>query len=68
MLYFYMIKNKTKSSIKKRFKITATGKIKGFDMGKRDHMLHKSSASLRRKGSKIFNSMCTKLIYKFGGF
>ncbi len=63
-----MIKNKTKSSIKKRFKITANGNIKAFSKGRRDHMLHKSSASLRRKGPRIFNDMGRKLVMKFGGF
>lgn len=61
-----VMKNKTKSAIKKRFKSTATGKIKCFDMGKRDHMLHKSSSSLKRKGAKILCPVSTKIIYKFG--
>ena len=61
-------KLKTKSSIKKRFKITANGKIKAFDMGRRDHMLHKGSRSLRRKGATILCAKSTKMIMKFGGF
>lgn len=63
-----MKKLKTKSSIKKRFKLTANGKIKAWDMGKRDHMLHKSSRSLKRKGATILCEASRKMILKFGGF
>lgn len=62
------MKQKTKSSIKKRFKITGSGRIKAFDMGKRDHMLHKSSSSLRRKGSTILCKVSERKLEKFGGF
>ena len=45
-----MPKMKTKSSVKKRFKITATGKVMRYGAGKRHLNAHKSSKHKRRLG------------------
>jgi|TARA_B100001741_G_C16290437_1_gene476529 large subunit ribosomal protein L35 len=42
-----MPKMKTKSSAKKRFKITATGKVKSGQAGKRHGMIKRSSKFIR---------------------
>lgn len=43
-----MPKNKTHSGIKKRVKVTGTGKIKHAGSGKRHHLENKSSKQTRR--------------------
>lgn len=47
-----MPKLKTKSSVKKRFSVTATGKIKMKPAGMR-HGMSKRSQSMKRKARKI---------------
>ena len=47
-----MPKMKTKSSVKKRFSVTATGKIKMKPAGMR-HGMSKRSQSMKRKARKI---------------
>ena len=42
-----MPKMKTKSSVKKRFKITATGKVKAAAAGKRHGMIKRSNKFIR---------------------
>ena len=42
-----MPKMKTKSAAKKRFKITATGKVKVGMMGKRHNMINRSNKFIR---------------------
>ncbi|MBS29346.1 MAG: 50S ribosomal protein L35 [Alphaproteobacteria bacterium] len=49
-----MPKMKTKSSAKKRFKVTATGKIRMKPSGMR-HGMRKRSQSMKRKARKIGN-------------
>jgi len=44
-----MYKIKTKSSAKKRFRITATGKVKMPQAGKRHGMIKRSNAQIRRQ-------------------
>lgn len=43
-----MPKMKTKSAVKKRFKITATGKVKAGHVGKRHCLGHRSMKSKRQ--------------------
>ena len=43
-----MYKIKTKSSAKKRFRITATGKVKMPQAGKRHGMIKRTNAQIRR--------------------
>ena len=49
-----MPKMKTKSSAKKRFKVTATGRIKAGQAGKRHGMIKRSNKQIRnQRGSMI---------------
>jgi len=45
-------KQKTKKAAKKRFTITASGKVKRYKQGRRHLLEHKSSKSLRLKRFK----------------
>ena len=60
-----MTKLKTNSSAKKRFKVTASGKIKFKQAGKRHGMVKKSQSQIRklRKGA-ILNSAETSNLLK----
>ena len=61
-----MPKIKTKSSAKKRFFITATGKVKVGCGYKRHNMSKRSSRYLRSsKGTQILDKMDAKNIIKF---
>jgi large subunit ribosomal protein L35 len=55
-----MPKLKTKSGAKKRFKVTATGKVKHAQRGKR-HMM------IRRTAKQIRNLRGTKVLFKTDG-
>ncbi len=49
-----MPKMKTKSGCKKRFKITATGKVKSGQANKRHRMINKSPAQIRDlRGTRV---------------
>jgi len=51
-----MPKMKTKSSAKKRFKMTATGKVKAAQAGKRHRMINKSPKQNRKlRGTTILS-------------
>jgi large subunit ribosomal protein L35 len=51
-----MPKMKTKSSAKKRFKVTASGKIRAGQAGKRHRMINKSSKQIRKlRGTTILS-------------
>jgi large subunit ribosomal protein L35 len=61
-----MPKIKTKSSAKKRFRITANGKIKAGSAFKRHGMINKSGRFLRNtKGTMILATADQKSIHKF---
>lgn len=61
-----MPKIKTKSSAKKRFRMTASGRIKAGSAFKRHRMRNKSGRFLRNtKGTMILDQMDTKNIVKF---
>ena len=58
-----MPKLKTKSGAKKRFKITATGKIKAGVAGKRHRLLNHSSKYIRQnRGTKVMSKADTAII------
>ena len=51
-----MSKMKTKSSVKKRFKITAKGKVRVAQMGKRHGMIKRTPKQIRQKrGTRILS-------------
>ncbi|HKT53719.1 MAG TPA: 50S ribosomal protein L35 [Caulobacteraceae bacterium] len=61
-----MPKLKTKSGAKKRFKITATGKVKAGVAGKRHRLISHSSKYIRQnRGTKVMNAADAKVIKTF---
>ncbi len=61
-----MPKMKTKSSVKKRFKMTATGKLKMAQTGKRHGMIKRSKKFIRQaRGTTIMCESNAKVIRKF---
>lgn len=62
-----MPKMKTKSSAKKRFKVTATGKVKAQQAGKRHGMIKRSNDFLRnaRGTSVLADADAKKVIAKY---
>jgi large subunit ribosomal protein L35 len=58
-----MPKMKTKSGAKKRFKITATGKIKAGVAGKRHRLISHSAKYIRQnRGTKVMSTSDQKTI------
>jgi large subunit ribosomal protein L35 len=58
-----MPKMKTKSSAKKRFKMTATGKVKAGQAGKRHGMIKRSTDFIRdARGTTILSASDAKII------
>ena len=58
-----MPKLKTKSGAKKRFKITATGKVKAGVAGKRHRLLSHNSKYIRtQRGTKVMSDPDAKII------
>ena len=61
-----MPKMKTKSSVKKRFKLTATGKIKMGQTGKRHGMIKRTKKFIRQaRGTTVMSESNAKVIRKF---
>lgn len=61
-----MPKLKTKSAVKKRFKITATGKVKAGQAGKQHFMRRRTKAQLRnQRGTEVLCPQDAKNIVKF---
>jgi large subunit ribosomal protein L35 len=61
-----MPKMKTKSSAKKRFKITATGKVKAAAAGKRHGMIKRSNKFIRdARGTMVLSEPDAKIVKKF---
>jgi large subunit ribosomal protein L35 len=57
-----MPKMKTKSSAKKRFKVTATGKVVGGQAGKRHGMIKRSTKFIRTaRGTRVLSEPDQKL-------
>ncbi|WP_341760250.1 50S ribosomal protein L35 [Candidatus Endowatersipora endosymbiont of Watersipora subatra] len=61
-----MPKMKTKASVKKRFKLTATGKVKVAAAGKRHMMIKRSKRFLRNaRGMMILSDSDSRIVKKF---
>ena len=61
-----MPKMKTKSSAKKRFKITGTGKVKAQAMGNRHGMIKRSKNFIREaRGTTILCDADAKIVKKY---
>ncbi len=61
-----MPKMKTKSSAKKRFKITANGKVKSAAAGKRHGMIKRSKKFIRdARGTMVLSEPDAKIVKKF---
>ncbi len=61
-----MPKLKTKSSVKKRFKLSATGKIIMGQVGKRHGMIKRSQKFIRdQRGTTVMSAVDARIIRKF---
>ncbi len=61
-----MPKMKTKSSVKGRFKLTATGKIKRNVAGKSHGMVKRSKSFIRKqRGTKIMSDADARIVSQF---
>ena len=61
-----MPKMKTKSGAKKRFKLTATGKVRAAQAGKRHGMIKRTTQFIRKaRGTTILNESDARIIRKF---
>ena len=58
-----MPKLKTKSGVKKRFKLTATGKLKHGVAGKRHRLISHNGKYIRQqRGTKVLNASDAKIV------
>jgi len=61
-----MPKLKTKSSAKKRFRITATGKVKMPQAGKRHGMIKRTNSQIRKqRGTTIMSKQDSKIVKSY---
>jgi len=61
-----MPKMKTKSSVKKRFKLTATGKVKVAAAGKQHGMIKRSNKFLRdARGTMVLSEPDARIVKKY---
>ena len=61
-----MSKMKTKSGAKKRFKLTATGKVKAGQAGKRHGMIKRTNKQIRNKrGLKTLSPQDARIVNKY---
>lgn len=61
-----MPKMKTKSSAKKRFKITATGKVMSAQAGKQHGMIKRTNKQIRnQRGTTILSDQDARIVKKF---
>lgn len=61
-----MPKMKTKASVKKRFKVTASGKIKYTQMGKRHGMIKRSKKFIRNaRGTDVMSESSARIVKKY---
>ncbi|MFZ1992234.1 MAG: 50S ribosomal protein L35 [Alphaproteobacteria bacterium] len=61
-----MPKLKTKSGVKKRFKITGTGKVKATQAGKRHRLISNTPKQTRNlRGTKVLADMDAKTVKKW---
>lgn len=61
-----MPKMKTKASVKRRFKLTASGKVRVAQAGKRHGMIKRSNAFIRKaRGTTILKEQDARIIRQF---
>lgn len=61
-----MPKMKTKSSAKKRFKVTATGRVKFTQAGKRHGMIKRTKKFIRNaRGTAVMSEPDTRIVRQF---
>jgi large subunit ribosomal protein L35 len=61
-----MPKLKTKSSAKKRFKITASGKVKSGQAGKQHGMIKRSNKTIRnQRGTTVLCDQDARIVKKY---
>jgi large subunit ribosomal protein L35 len=61
-----MPKMKTKSGVKKRFKLTASGKVKSGQAGKQHGMIKRSNKTLRnQRGTTVLCDQDARIVKKF---
>ena len=61
-----MPKMKTKSSVKKRFKVSATGKVIGGSAGKRHGMIKRTRKFIRNaRGTRVLSDPDQKLVKSY---
>lgn len=61
-----MPKMKTKASAKKRFKFTASGKVKAGQAGKRHGMIKRSNEFIRKqRGTMVLSEPDARIVKKF---
>ena len=61
-----MPKLKTKSSAKKRFKLTASGKVKMSQAGKRHGMIKRTNSQIRKqRGITIMSKQDSKIVKSY---
>jgi len=61
-----MPKLKTKSSAKKRFRLTATGKVKMTQAGKRHGMIKRTNSQIRKqRGTTIMSKQDSKIVKSY---
>ena len=61
-----MPKMKTKSSVKKRFKLTASGKVRRTYAGKQHGMIKRTNKQMRNhRGTTLMSDADAKIIKKF---
>jgi len=61
-----MPKLKTKSGVKKRFKVSGTGKIIGVQAGKRHNMIKRSPKFIRQaRGTFVLDESDARIVRKF---
>jgi large subunit ribosomal protein L35 len=61
-----MPKLKTKSGAKKRFKLTASGKVRSSQAGKRHGMIKRTNKQIRdQRGTTILSDQDTRIVKKF---
>ena len=61
-----MPKLKTKSGVKKRFKLTGSGKVRGQQAGKRHGMIKRSNKFIRnQRGTTILEDCDARIVKQF---
>ena len=61
-----MPKMKTKSSVKKRFSLTASGKVRANQAGKQHGMIKRTNKQIRnQRGTTILNDCDAQIVKKF---